>query len=164
MRWLSSLWARPSRYVVFTSGSRSWRWSGVDMCSGFLTICSSYLKDRIPEEIAMSSDATVSTDSRHDQRLAEVRRHLEVVGADVDAEHEIYHPDAVLEFPQSRERFEGRETLREWRGQHPANVRLRPVRIAGDGDVWVGFAEISYEGGAWQPAVAVLEYRGDRVS
>ena len=33
-----------------------------------------------------------------DQRLAEVRRHLEVVGVDVDAEHEIYHPDAVLEY------------------------------------------------------------------
>jgi hypothetical protein len=133
------------------------------MCSGFLTICSSSLKARIPEEIVMSH-ATASSDSRYEQRLDEVRRHLEVVGGDVDAEHEIYHLDAVLEFPQSRERFEGRETFREWRGEYPADVRLRPVRIAGDGDVWVGLAEISYEGGAWQPAVAVLEYRGDRVA
>ena len=52
---------------------------------------------------------TTTTTSRAD----EVRRHLEVVGVDVDAEHEIYHPDAVLEFPQSRERFEGLETFRD---------------------------------------------------
>src|SRR6476659_8375161 len=91
-----------------------------------------------------------------ERRLAEVRRHLEVVG--VDAEHEVYHPDAVLEFPQSRERFEGVESFRAWRGQYPGKVALRPVRIIGDGDVWVGLAEISYDGGPWRPAVAVLEY------
>ena len=66
---------------------------------------------------------------------------------------------AVLEFPQSRERFEGLETFREWRAQYPGKVRLRPTRVVGDGDVWVGLAEISYEGGPWRPAVAVLEYR-----
>src|SRR6476620_10521170 len=98
------------------------------------------------------------------RRLAEVRRHLEVVGVDVDAEHEIYHPDAVLEFPQSRERFEGVENFRAWRGQYPGKVTVRPTKIVGDGDVWVAFAAISYDGGAWQPAVAVLEYSGDRVA
>ena len=59
-----------------------------------------------------------STDLDRDQRLAEVRRHLEVVGVDVAAEHEIYPPDAVLEFPQSRERFEGVTSFRAWRGQY----------------------------------------------
>jgi hypothetical protein len=98
------------------------------------------------------------------QRLAEVRRHMEVVGVDVDAEHEIYHPDAVLEFPQSRERFEGVENFRAWRAQYPSGVELRTTRVAGDGEVWVGFAEISYDGGPWRPAVAVLEYRGELVA
>ena len=91
----------------------------------------------------MTTTTTTATTSRAD----EVRRHLEVVGVDVDAEHEIYHEDAVLEFPQSRERFEGLETFREWRAQYPGKVKLRPTRIVGDGDVWVGFAEISYDGG-----------------
>ena len=103
------------------------------------------------------------TTSTTTDRANEVRRHLEVVGVDVDAEHEIYHPDAVLEFPQSRERFEGRETFREWRSKFPGNVTLRPTRIVGDGGVWVGLAEISYDGGPWRPAVAVLEYDGDLV-
>ncbi len=99
-----------------------------------------------------------------DQRIAEVRRHMEVVGVDVDAEHEIYHPDAVLEFPQSRERFEGVENFRAWRGKYPGKVRLRATKIVGDGDVWVGLGEISYDDGPSQPAVAVLEYRGDLVA
>ncbi len=107
---------------------------------------------------------TSNNTAGHAERMAEVRRHLEVVGVDVDAEHEVYHPDAVLEFPQSGERFEGRESFRAWRSQYPANVSLRPTRIAGDGDVWVGFAEIRYDGGPWRPALAVLEYRGDLVA
>ena len=32
-----------------------------------------------------------------------------------DVAHEIYAADAVLEFPQSGERFEGVENFREWR-------------------------------------------------
>ena len=39
-----------------------------------------------------------------------VRHYWEYAGADVDHAHEIYHADAVLEFPQSGERFEGVET------------------------------------------------------
>ncbi len=107
--------------------------------------------------------STSNSNAARPDRAAEVRRHLEVVGVDVDAEHEIYHPDAVLEFPQSRERFEGVASFREWRGQYPGKVALRPVRVVGDGDVWVGLCQISYDGGPWKPAVAVLEYRGDLV-
>ena len=33
--------------------------------------------------------------------LDQVRRYLEYPGADVDRAHELYHDDAVLEFPQS---------------------------------------------------------------
>ena len=39
--------------------------------------------------------------------LDQVRRHWEYVTKDVDRAHKIYHDDAVLEFPQSGERFEG---------------------------------------------------------
>ena len=43
--------------------------------------------------------------------LAALRRHWEHAGTDQEIAHEIYHEDAVLEFPQSRERFVGREKL-----------------------------------------------------
>ena len=35
--------------------------------------------------------------------LDQVRRYFEYAGADVDRAHELYHDDAVLEFPQSGE-------------------------------------------------------------
>ena len=38
----------------------------------------------------------------------------------MDRTQEIYHADAVLEFPQSGERFEGVANFREWRRQCPA--------------------------------------------
>ena len=41
----------------------------------------------------------------HDAALATLRQNLDSV--DTDVAHEVYHPDAVLEFPQSGERFEG---------------------------------------------------------
>ena len=38
---------------------------------------------------------------------AALTTYFDVSGTDLDARHEIYHTDAVLEFPQSGERFEG---------------------------------------------------------
>ena len=48
-----------------------------------------------------------------------VERFFEFTGADVARAEELYHPDAVLEFLQSGERFEGRSTFTEWRSQYP---------------------------------------------
>ena len=39
--------------------------------------------------------------------------------------HDLYHDDAILEFPQSGERFEGLANFREWRDQYPAEVTAR---------------------------------------
>src|SRR2546423_8550694 len=61
--------------------------------------------------------------------LDQVRRYFEYAGADVDRAHEVYHDDAVLEFPQSGGRFEGAANFREWRRQYPADVRFRVPRV-----------------------------------
>ena len=50
--------------------------------------------------------------------LRGLRRHWEYSGKDEDIANEIYADDAVLEFPQSGERFEGVENFREWRRQY----------------------------------------------
>jgi hypothetical protein len=42
-------------------------------------------------------------------------QNLELSGSDPERAHEMYHQDAVLEFPQSGERFVGVENFREWR-------------------------------------------------
>lgn len=54
------------------------------------------------------------------------------VGADVERAEEIYDADAVLEFPQSGERFEGRATFTEWRSRYPVSaddMRYRILRV-----------------------------------
>ena len=56
---------------------------------------------------------------------------------DSTAEHAIYAADAILDYPQSGERFRGRETIAAQRGGHPAERHFTVVRISGHGDLWV---------------------------
>jgi hypothetical protein len=99
-----------------------------------------------------------------DERRAKIRRYWEYTGSDQDISHEIYHDDAVLEFPQSGERFEGLANFKEWRSQYPAGVALEMRNLRGRGDLWVVEGAISYDGGPWQPAVNILDFRGDKVA
>jgi hypothetical protein len=96
--------------------------------------------------------------------LDRVRRHWEYVGTDTDLAHEIYHDDAVLEFPQSGERFEGLANFREWRRQYPAALRFRIRRISVRADLVVVECSVSYNDGPWQFGVQLLEFRDDKVA
>ena len=64
---------------------------------------------------------------------------------DDDAEDEIYHDDAVLEYPQSGERIRGRLAIRTTRGLLP-NKQFTIRRVLGRGDLWVTEYVISYDG------------------
>jgi SnoaL-like domain len=83
---------------------------------------------------------------------------------DPDVSHEMYQPDAVLEFPQSGERFEGVENLREWRSNYPASTKVEFREIRGRGDIWVAEIAISYDGGPWSHGVSILELRDERIA
>ena len=99
--------------------------------------------------------------------LEMVRRYFEFVGADVERAEEIYHEDAVLEFPQSGERFEGVATFTEWRRQYPADltqVRYRLRRVTARVDLPVVELTASYDGESWLQGVQLLEFRGDKVA
>ena len=99
------------------------------------------------------------------ERRALIRRYWESTTAgEQNLTDEIYHDDAVLEFPQSGERFEGTANFREWRSQYPAGVELEMGSPRGEGDLWVGDGTISYDGGPPQPVVNILEFRGDKVA
>ncbi len=97
---------------------------------------------------------------------AALRRYIEYSGVDQDISHEIYHDDddAVLEFPQSGERFEGLENFREWRRIHPAKTEFEIRRLRGSGDPWVMELIVTYDGGTSLFGVSVFEFRGDEVS
>ena len=96
--------------------------------------------------------------------LDKVRLYWEYAGADVDRAHELYHDDAVLEFPQSGERFEGVENFREWRRQYPAALKFHTRRITHRDDLVVVENLISYDGQPWTFTVNVMEFRDDRVA
>ena len=97
---------------------------------------------------------------------ATVRALLEQHFASGDSElsHAMYHYDAVLEFPQSGERFVGVENLREWRSNYPASTQVEFRQIRGRDDFWVAEISISYEDGPWNFGVSILEFRGDKIA
>ena len=66
---------------------------------------------------------------------------------DQDAEHESYHDDAIVEYPQSGERIHGRHNVQALRSQHPARPHsgFAVRRIVGEGDLWVTEYVITYE-------------------
>ena len=65
---------------------------------------------------------------------------------DLEAEHAIYAPDAVLDYPQSGERFRGRSRIEEQRGGHTAERHFTVRRILGGGGLWVSECVITYDG------------------
>ena len=97
---------------------------------------------------------------------ATVRAMLEqhFTSRDPDLNHAMYHDDAVLEFPQSGERFVGVENLREWRNNYPANTVVDFREIRGQGDLWIAEISISYDGGPSNFGVSILEFRGQKIA
>jgi hypothetical protein len=99
-----------------------------------------------------------------DERIrAAIVGYLEHSGKDQDRSHQIYAEDAVLEFPQSGERFEGKRNFLEWRRAYPADVEFAVRRIRGGGNLWVAEVSVRYDGGEWQFGVSILEFRDGSV-
>src|SRR5688572_25737123 len=96
--------------------------------------------------------------------LTPLRRHLEYEATDTETSHEIYHDDALFEFPQSQARFEGKKNFVAWRKIYPARLQFKIRRIRGRGEFWVAENSISYNGGPWNYACSILEFRGDKVA
>ena len=68
----------------------------------------------------------------NDIRTALERHWAASEASDFETEHDIYHEDAVLDYPQSGERIRGREGIRATRSLHPAD-RHFTVRGRRDG-------------------------------
>jgi hypothetical protein len=76
---------------------------------------------------------------------------------------ELYHEDAILEFPQSGERMVGLANIRAMRAVYPADVTLTLQRISGDGAYWVGEHLVSYNGGPPMFGACMVEIRDGRI-
>src|SRR5215475_3798837 len=82
---------------------------------------------------------------------------------DFETEHQIYHEDAVLEYPQSGERTRGRRAIQNQRISQPSQKRFAVRRIIGGGDLWITEFILTYDG---KPSytVSIMEFRDDKVA
>jgi ketosteroid isomerase-like protein len=64
---------------------------------------------------------------------------------DFEAEHRIYKDHAVLEYPQSRERIRGRQSIQASRMAQPNRKRFNVRRLLGGGDVWISELVLTYD-------------------
>ena len=81
---------------------------------------------------------------------------------DFEAEHKIYHDDAVLEYPQSGERTRGRRNIQNQRASQPNSKRFTVRRILGRGDLWVTELILTYDAKPFY-TVSIMEFRDDKV-
>src|SRR5690348_8391901 len=88
----------------------------------------------------------------------QIQRHWDASErGDIEAEHAIYAADAILDYPQSGERFRGRSRIQAQRGGHPADRHFTVRRILGGGDLWVSECVITYDGAPTQ-SVSIMEF------
>ena len=106
-------------------------------------------------------NGTTDRDARTRARLEQHWKASE--GGDLVTEHAIYAADAILDYPQSGERFRGRSKIQAQRGGHPAERHFTVLRIRGRGNLWVSECVITYDG---MPSysVSVMELTGDLVT
>lgn len=81
---------------------------------------------------------------------------------DTEAEHAIYATDALLDYPQSGERFRGRAAISAQRGGHPADRHFSVRRITGHAHVWVSECVITYDG-VPSYSVSIMEFADRQV-
>ncbi len=102
--------------------------------------------------------------SADDEVRAMLERHWAHAGVDEEISQECYAEDAILEFPQSGERFRGRATFQAWRERYPQAFRVEMRRLRGSGDLWVAENLITYdETDTWR-TVSILELRDGLVT
>ncbi|MGM4891529.1 nuclear transport factor 2 family protein [Tardiphaga sp. 839_C3_N1_4] len=99
-----------------------------------------------------------------DDVRAALERHWTASDAnDFNIEHDIYHEDAILYYPQSGERIRGRHNIQMSRLVQPNEKRFTVRRIIGSGELWVTEFILTYDG-IPSYAVSIMEFREGRVA
>jgi hypothetical protein len=105
-----------------------------------------------------------SSAERDASTRARIQEHWDASeGGDSHTEHAIYAADAILDYPQSGERFRGRSTIASQRGGNPADRHFTVLRIRGGGDLWISECVITYDG-APTYSVSIMDFGDDEVT
>ena len=76
---------------------------------------------------------------------------------------ELFHDDATMDWPQSRERVRGAENRRAIYGAFPQLPTITPRRMISDGDLVVLEASLDYSGPTYE-TVFIFEFRDGRIA
>ncbi len=98
------------------------------------------------------------------QTRAAIEEHWQAPeSGDSQTEHAIYAAGAILDYPQSGERFRSRATIAAQRGGHPASRHFTVLRISGGGNLRVSECIITYDG-APTYSVSIMEFADGQVT
>lgn len=98
-----------------------------------------------------------------DEMAARIREVFESgdIAAYGKAQHEMSAEDVINEFPQSGERFRGRDNIAAMNSNYPANTGSTPKatlrRILKPGEAWVIESTIDYGDGTPVSAISIVE-------
>jgi ketosteroid isomerase-like protein len=94
-----------------------------------------------------------------------VRRLIDTLNAkDVGGMDDVFHEDAVMEWPQSGERIVGGDNRRGVYHAFPALPTITPRRMTGDDDLVVAEATLDYGEGAVYQCVFIFELRDGKIA
>ncbi len=104
-----------------------------------------------------NSEAAVSNEAQIERLIACINdRKIEVMD-------ELFHDDATMDWPQSRERVRGAENRRAIYGSFPQLPTITPRRMTSSGDLVVAEATLDY-GGPRYETVFIFEFRDGRIA
>ena len=83
---------------------------------------------------------------------------------DIGVMDEVFHDDALMDWPQFSERIRGAENRRRVYENIPTLPTITTRRIFGEGDLWIAEATLDYGEGAIFSTVLVFEFRDDRIA
>ena len=94
---------------------------------------------------------------------AMIKDHFDASTDDIVRASQIYADDAVLEFPQGRERIRGRDNIIAFRSSYPARVTFEMHRTVGRQDLWINEYVIRYDDQQPLNVVGIMEFENDKV-
>ncbi len=83
---------------------------------------------------------------------------------DVSVMDDVFHDDAVMDWPQFSERIRGAENRRNVYANIPKLPAITTRRIYGEGDLWIAEASLDYGDGAIFSTVLIFELRDGKIA
>jgi len=104
-------------------------------------------------------------DQTETQMLDALNAHWQAsADGNADSEHDIYHDDAICDYPQSGERILGRNNLQALRSHHPGKPSgFKVRRILGTAALWITEYTINYQDRT-AFTISIMEFSNGKVA